>query len=81
MDASDAREALKWDFDKYFPFPYADATFDLGPINTLGEGARESARYVVAASRLHVVNSLPVSYTHLDVYKRQTYIAVIPNSR
>ena len=64
MDASDAREALKWDFDKYFPFPYADATFDLGPINTLGEGARESARYVVAASRLHVVNSL------LDIARR-----------
>jgi len=64
MDASDAREALKWDFDKYFPFPYADATFDLGPINTPGEGARESARYVVAASRLHVVNSL------LDIARR-----------
>ncbi|NLO56370.1 MAG: pilus assembly protein PilM, partial [Thermovirga sp.] len=58
MDTADAREALKWDFDKYFPFPYSDATYDLGPISTTGEGARDSARYVVAASRLHVVNSL-----------------------
>jgi len=57
MDESDAREALKWDFDKYFPFPYFDATYDLGLINAPGEGAPDSARYVVAASRLHVVNS------------------------
>jgi len=58
METSDARDALKWDFDKYFPFPYSDATFDLGPIAAPGEGESESIRYIVAAARLHVVNSL-----------------------
>lgn len=64
MEIDDAREALKWDFDKYFPFPYSDATFDLGPVSAPGEGDRESIRYIVAAARLHVVNSL------LDIARR-----------
>ena len=29
MPLDDAREALKWDFEKYFPFPYADAAVDV----------------------------------------------------
>ena len=58
MEIDDAREALKWDFDKYFPFPYAEATFDLGIISTPGEGERENQKYIVAAARLHVVQSL-----------------------
>jgi type IV pilus assembly protein PilM len=64
METSDAREALKWDFDKYFPFPYSDATFDLGPVSSPVEGEKESIRYIVAAARLHVVNSL------LDIARR-----------
>lgn len=58
MEIEDAREALKWDFDKYFPFPYAEATFDLGLISTPGDGERDNQKYIVAAARLHVVQSL-----------------------
>ena len=32
MSAQDAREAFKWEFDKYFPFSSLEATFDLAPI-------------------------------------------------
>lgn len=58
MALDDAREALKWDFDKYFPFPYAEATFDMGVVATPGDADRENQKYIVAASRLHVVHSL-----------------------
>ncbi len=64
MELEDAREALKWDFDKYFPFPYSDATFDLGPVSAPWGSDKESVRYIVAAARLHVVNSL------LDIARR-----------
>lgn len=64
METEDAREALKWDFDKYFPFPYAEATFDLGVIDTPGDADRESQKYIVAAARMHVVQAL------LDIARR-----------
>lgn len=58
MEVDDAREALKWDFDKYFPFPYGEATFDLGIIATPGDADRENQKYIVAAARMYVVQSL-----------------------
>ncbi|MDO9508228.1 MAG: pilus assembly protein PilM [Thermovirgaceae bacterium] len=58
MEIEDAREALKWDFDKYFPFPCAEATFDLGVVATPGDSDRENQKYIVAAARMHVVQSL-----------------------
>ena len=33
MPLDDAREALKWDFEKYFPFPYADAAVDVSSVD------------------------------------------------
>ncbi|HRV72226.1 MAG TPA: pilus assembly protein PilM, partial [Thermovirgaceae bacterium] len=64
MEIEDAREALKWDFDKYFPFPYSEATFDLGVVATPGDAERENQKYIVAAARLHIVQSL------LDIARR-----------
>jgi len=58
MEIEDAREALKWDFDKYFPFPYAEATFDLGVVATPSDYDRDNQKYIVAAARMHVVQSL-----------------------
>lgn len=64
MEKEDAREALKWDFEKYFPFPYSEAVFDLSPVDTPGESDPGTARFLVAAARLRVVENL------LDIAKR-----------
>lgn len=58
MGVEDACEALKWDFDKYFPFSYSEATFDMGLISTPGDMDSDNQKYIVAAARLHVVQSL-----------------------
>jgi type IV pilus assembly protein PilM len=54
----EAKEALKWDFEKYFPFPYAEAVFDLSPVDLPGEPDVTTSRFLVAAARLRVVEGL-----------------------
>ncbi len=58
MEKEDAREALKWDFEKYFPFPYGEAVFDLSVVDTPGEPDVTISRFLVAAARLRVVENL-----------------------
>ena len=58
MELEEAREALKWDFEKYFPFPYADAVFDLSQVDLPGELDVTNSRFLVAAARLRVVEGL-----------------------
>jgi len=58
MEKEDAREALKWDFEKYFPFPYGEAVFDLSFVDTPGEPDVATSRFLVAAARLRVVESI-----------------------
>lgn len=64
MEKEDAREALKWDFEKYFPFPYGEAVFDLSLVDTPGEPDVTTSRFLVAAARLRVVENI------LDIAKR-----------
>ena len=44
-----------------------------------GTAAREnsigSTKYLFTKNSKHFLTAVPVSYTHLDVYKRQTYIS------
>jgi type IV pilus assembly protein PilM len=58
MEKEDAREELKWDFEKYFPFPYGEAVFDLSVVDTPGEPDVSTSRFLVAAARLRVVESI-----------------------
>lgn len=62
IDVDEAREALKWDFEKYFPFGYGEAAFDIAPVDTPGEGEIPveggNIKYLVAAARLQVVETL-----------------------
>ncbi|MGC9372811.1 MAG: type IV pilus biogenesis protein PilM [Thermovirgaceae bacterium] len=58
MEKEDAREALKWDFEKYFPFPYGEAVFDLSVVDTPGEPDLTTSRFLVAAARLRAVENL-----------------------
>lgn len=55
LSVDDAREALRWDFEKHFPFSVNDAAFDLAPLEMPGNGSgteAEKATFLVAACRL-----------------------------
>ena len=44
MPMNDAREALRWDFEKYFPFPYADAAVDVSSVDLPPAAAQQSGQ-------------------------------------
>jgi len=59
MSPQDAREAFKWEFDKYFPFSSLEATFDLAPVTlpTTEEG-EDKARFIIAATRSRTIDKV-----------------------
>ncbi len=82
MPTQDAREAFKWEFDKYFPFSSLEATFDLAPVilPSTEEGSDKS-RFIVAATRTRTIDRIvetakragltagPVEPTNLAIYR------------
>ncbi|HOA77799.1 MAG TPA: pilus assembly protein PilM [Thermosynergistes sp.] len=57
MDIEDARSALVYEFDKYFPFAVSDATYDVAPVD-VPESASGQMNILVAASRRNVIDNL-----------------------
>lgn len=84
MSAQDAREAFKWEFDKYFPFSSLEATFDLAPITLPADEPGDKARFLVAATRTRTIDRVvetarraglsagPVEPTNLAIYRSAT---------
>lgn len=58
LSPDDAREALRWDFDRHFPFPVTDAAYDVAPLDLPGNGDEENRHYLVAACRLGLAEGL-----------------------
>ncbi len=58
MNPEDAREAFRWEFDKYFPFSVTEAVYDTCPVEYPEEGGGENMRLLVAAARLRLVELL-----------------------
>jgi type IV pilus assembly protein PilM len=58
MDLADARDAFRFEFDKYFPFPPQEAVYDLAEVDFPDEGEKGSMQVLVAASRLRPVETL-----------------------
>lgn len=58
MVIEDAREALKWDFEKFFPYAYTDAAIDLARVDNPVAGEAGKMSLLVAACRLRTVESL-----------------------
>lgn len=56
MSLEDAREAMKWDFEKHFPYPYDDAAVDLARVEVPGEEPGKMS-LMVAACRLRTIES------------------------
>lgn len=58
MDPKDAREAFRWEFDKYFPFSVSEAVYDTCPVEHPEEGSGENMKLLVAAARLRMAELL-----------------------
>ena len=58
MEIDDAREALKWDFEKFFPFAFSDAAVDLSMVENPGNADPSKMSVLVAACRLRTMESL-----------------------
>lgn len=58
LSPDDAREALRWDFDRHFPFPVTDAAYDVAPLDLPGNGDEENGHYLVAACRLGLAEGI-----------------------
>ncbi|NLK19822.1 MAG: pilus assembly protein PilM [Synergistaceae bacterium] len=58
MDMENAREALRWDFEKFFPYAYADAAVDIARVDSPAQTEQDKMSVLVAACRLRTVESL-----------------------
>ncbi len=58
MSVEDARDALQWDFDKYFPFPAGEAVYDVCALEIPGNDDAEKMKILVAAARLRMVETV-----------------------
>jgi len=58
LELEDAREALKWDFEKYFPYEYTDAAVDISKVDNPLKGEQGMMSVLVAACRIRIVESL-----------------------
>ncbi len=58
MEMEDAKEALKWDFEKFFPYAYTDAAVDIARVDNPVNLDPGKMSVLVAACRLRTVESL-----------------------
>jgi type IV pilus assembly protein PilM len=58
MEMADAKEALKWDFEKFFPYAYTDAAVDIARVDNPVSLEAGKMSVLVAACRLRTVESL-----------------------
>jgi type IV pilus assembly protein PilM len=58
LNMTDAREALKWDFEKFFPYAYSDAALDIARVDNPVTTEPGKMSVVVAACRLRTMESL-----------------------
>ena len=58
LELEDAREALKWDFEKYFPYAISDAAVDIARVENPIKGEPGTMSVLVAACKLRTVESV-----------------------
>jgi len=67
MGLEDARGALQWDFEKYFPFPANEAVYDVVDITPDAGGAPEEMKLLVAAARSRLVEQILDLFSPLEM--------------
>ncbi|MDI9370853.1 MAG: pilus assembly protein PilM [Synergistaceae bacterium] len=58
LEMDDAREALQWDFEKYFPYSFSDAAVDIAKVDNPMKGEPGMMSVLVAACKLRTVESV-----------------------
>jgi len=58
LPLEDAREALQWDFEKYFPYAFSDAAVDIAMIENPSAPEAGNMSLLVAACKLRTIESL-----------------------
>ncbi len=58
MEINDTREALQWDFEKYFPYAFSDAAVDISKVENPQKNEPGTMSVLVAACRLRTVESV-----------------------
>ncbi|MDR2528152.1 MAG: pilus assembly protein PilM [Synergistaceae bacterium] len=58
MSIDDVKEALQFEFDKYFPYPYAEAAADVSEVEVPNPEAADKSTVLVATCRQHIVVGL-----------------------
>jgi type IV pilus assembly protein PilM len=58
MPIEDVKEALQLEFEKYFPYPYQDASADVAEIEVPGRGASDTITVLAATCKRRAVNDI-----------------------
>ncbi len=58
MSIEDVKEALQFEFDKYFPYPYQEAAADIAEVEVPSPEAMDKSTVLVATCRQRIVNDI-----------------------
>ena len=58
MSIEDVKEALQFEFDKYFPYPYLEAAADVAEVEVPSPDAADKSTVLVATCRQRIVNDI-----------------------
>jgi type IV pilus assembly protein PilM len=67
MSIEDVKEALQFEFDKYFPYPYQEAAADVSEVEVPNPEAGDKSTVLVATCRQRIVNDIVKVTSHLGL--------------
>lgn len=68
LEPEEAKQAFRYDYERYFPFSADEAIYDLAPIMYPMPGNVEEKRYIVASTRKAMVENLMDAADAQDMY-------------
>jgi len=67
MQLEEIKEALQYEFDKYFPYPYHEAAADVSEVEVPSPEAADKSTVLVATCRLRILNDLMKGASRLGI--------------
>ena len=67
MPIEDVKEALQFEFDKYFPYPYNEAAADISEVEVPSPEAADKSTVLVATCRLRIVSDIMRGVSRLSM--------------
>ncbi|MDR1979460.1 MAG: pilus assembly protein PilM [Synergistaceae bacterium] len=67
MSIEDVKEALQFEFDKYFPYPYQEAAADVAEVEVPTPEAADKSTILVATCRQRIVNDIDRATTRVGI--------------